>query len=76
MKSFQGSCAHANHQCSHDDGTVNTPIEHTVLTAQRHLEVLEQEQEYEEVVNAQALFDQVSREELLGGGGPGNGAQA
>ena len=57
MELLERGRAQANHHSAHDNGAVNSPVEHTVLTPQGDLEVLEKEKEDKEVVHAQALLD-------------------
>ena len=64
MKALNQSDAHANENGSHDNGAKNAPKQHAMLVAPIHAEIGENQQEDEEVVDAEGLFDEIPSQEL------------
>jgi hypothetical protein len=56
--------AREDHDGAHDQRPQDAPEQHAVLVERRHLERREDDDEHEDVVDAQRLFDEVARQEL------------
>ena len=65
VKARDDAHADQNEDRAHHDGADDAPEEHAVLEARLDLEVGEDENEHEDVVHAQAEFDEIAGEELL-----------
>src|SRR5512139_1892842 len=51
-------------RATHDEGTEDSPEEHTMLRGRRYAKHREDQDEYEEIVDAQRILDDVTGEEL------------
>mmetsp|Transcript_1840 Transcript_1840/g.3568 ORF Transcript_1840/g.3568 Transcript_1840/m.3568 type:complete len:87 (-) Transcript_1840:356-616(-) len=65
MKILQCRGTQSDHHRPHHHCPVNTPIQDPVLIFQRDAKVFEEEEEDEEVVDAETLFDEVAGEEFF-----------
>ncbi len=64
LKALDQGRTNQDHPAAHDQGADDAPEQHTVLVGRRHAEVREQQDEDENIVDAERVFDQVAREEL------------
>ena len=55
---------HADHRPTHHERAEDAPEQHAMLVHQRHLEVLEDQRDHEDVVHRETHLDDVAREEL------------